>query len=72
MRCILNDPMLIEDEIRIRPAISLILWAGKKRSAKKLSVGTLNTTLAPDTTCMTSASVCQGAACGNHPQVCVD
>lgn len=27
---------------------------------------------AADATCMTGGNVCEGAACGNHPQVCVD
>ena len=31
-----------------------------------------NTTFTPDATCMASSDVCQGTACGNHPQACVD
>jgi formylglycine-generating enzyme len=31
-----------------------------------------NTDFTPDATCMSGSSVCQGAACGNHPQVCLD
>lgn len=31
-----------------------------------------NTSFAPDSTCMAQTSVCQGAGCDNHPQVCVD
>jgi formylglycine-generating enzyme required for sulfatase activity len=31
-----------------------------------------NTTFTPSSICMASSYVCQGASCGNHPQVCVD
>lgn len=31
-----------------------------------------NDSFAPDATCMSGSNVCQGGACGNHPQVCVD
>jgi sulfatase modifying factor 1 len=31
-----------------------------------------NTTFLPDSTCMARGSVCQGAGCAQHPQVCVD
>ncbi len=31
-----------------------------------------NGAFVPDATCMNLSSVCQGAGCGNHPQVCVD
>ncbi len=31
-----------------------------------------NTTFTPDAACMSGSDVCQGTACGTHPQVCVD
>jgi formylglycine-generating enzyme required for sulfatase activity len=31
-----------------------------------------NTSFSPDATCMTRSSVCKGADCANHPQVCID
>jgi formylglycine-generating enzyme required for sulfatase activity len=31
-----------------------------------------NSTFAPNQTCMNGSSVCQGAGCAKHPQVCVD
>jgi hypothetical protein len=31
-----------------------------------------NTSFTPDATCMTRSSVCKGADCANHPQVCID
>lgn len=31
-----------------------------------------NTTLQPNPSCMSEETVCQGANCANHPQVCVD
>jgi formylglycine-generating enzyme required for sulfatase activity len=31
-----------------------------------------NDDFAPDTTCLSLPSVCQGAACASHPQVCID
>ena len=33
---------------------------------------TINSSFAPDASCMAKSVVCAGTACGDHPQVCVD
>jgi formylglycine-generating enzyme len=49
------------------------LWlATNPLSTGQLPECAWNTAFTPDATCMGGAAVCQGAACGKHPQVCVD
>jgi formylglycine-generating enzyme required for sulfatase activity len=41
-------------------------------AAQPTSCKPWNTTFVPDATCMAGWTVCKGASCGQHPQVCVD
>jgi formylglycine-generating enzyme required for sulfatase activity len=48
------------------------LATGPISSASPDSACWFKTTFTPDATCMSGSAVCQGSACGSHPQVCVD
>lgn len=41
-------------------------------SAQSASCKPWNSTFTPDSSCMAGLSVCKGAACAKHPQVCID
>ena len=48
-------------------------WLGTRPSiAEQVAVCSSNDDFRPDVACMTNDSVCTGAVCSNHPQICVD